>query len=1175
MERVPTRLCYTFAALPFLCLFLLTLASPLGGQTYTPPVTHRSDLNLDAAWRFIRQDVAGAQASSFDDSAWSVVNLPHTWNNLDGQDGGNNYYRGIGWYRTHYVLDGSYVGRRFFVKFDGAFLVSDVWCNGNYLGQHQGGFAAFVFDVTPYVNVGADNVIAVKVNNAFNTNVPPLSADFTFFGGLYRDVHLLVTDPVHISPLDYASPGIYLKTTNVNSNSANLQITAVISNASPAAKTVTLRSILTDAATNIVTTLTNVVTLASGSASNVVNSAAIANPHLWNGLPDPYLYQAFTEVWDGGSPVDVLAQPLGFRWFTVDPTNDAFLNGHYLDLHGVNMHQDWLGRGWALGDAERLTNFAVLKELGATVLRLSHYEHAEHTYQLADQNGILLWTEIPLINYITESPAFYTNARQQMVELIRQRYNHPAVVCWGLFNEITLASGPTPTNLINQLEQLVLQEDPTRFSTAAANSSDGDPTSLYSQLIAFNKYFGWYNGAATDFAGWADAIHANDPARRVGVSEYGAGASIYQHSENPVTEPANAGPFHPEEYQNLFHEIHWQQMKARPFLWCKLIWNLFDFASDGRNEGDAPGRNDKGLVTYDRQIRKDSFYWYKANWTINPMVYITGHTFTNRITNSVTAKVYANCDSVELFLNTVSQGARSSTNFIFSWPITLSGGTNTVLAIGTKGASNVTDSLIWLAPIAPPTVSITSPKASVVYLTSTNDVLQLSATATNNQPNPPGFLVTTWSQLNGPGTVTFGNTSALNTTAQFSAEGVYGLAFAASNGAVSSVSITVVVNSNVGVTNGLLALWKMDETGGTTAADASGHGLNATVNGGVFAAGYLSNALFFNGTTSAATFASPDTTQITLAVWARADGQGNSTFPRILDTPGYRLFFRFDNQGTNGFDFATYSTGNGDWFSGANTIRTGAWYHVAASYDRSSLANIPSLYVNGVKVSPATITSPSGTQPPYTGTGYIGNKSGLSRAWKGGIDDLRIYNRLLSDNEIQALASFPPTNLAPVVRAGTNLAIIWPAAANLNGTVADDGNPNPPGAVTVTWSMVNGPGTVSFGSPHNRATSATFSSGGSYVLRLLADDGQVQTSSDLTVTAITRPLISSQLLPAALQLSWQTTGGSWQLQSQTNPSPLGLGTNWTLFPGVVTNPFVLPIGRNHGSVFYRLVLTNF
>src|SRR5579859_5236210 len=283
-------------------IFILScLAISLRAQPYTPPANQRIDQILDSNWRFIRQDVPGAQTNGFDDSSWTNLNLPHTWNNLDGQDGGNNYYRGIGWYRSHLTPDGSLTNRRFFLKFDGAFSVADVYVNGSFIGEHQGGFAAFVYDVTPYLSVGTDNVIAVKVNNAFNTNIPPLNADFTFFGGLYRDVHLLVTAPVQISPLDYGSPGIYLKTTGVTSNSATLQVTAVVSNATATAQSLMICTRVTDAATNLVTTLTNLVTLPAASASNVVAATVIANPHLWNGLGDPYLYQTFTEVWSGAN----------------------------------------------------------------------------------------------------------------------------------------------------------------------------------------------------------------------------------------------------------------------------------------------------------------------------------------------------------------------------------------------------------------------------------------------------------------------------------------------------------------------------------------------------------------------------------------------------------------------------------------------------------------------------------------------------------------------------------------------------------------------------------------------------------------------------------------------------------------------------------------------------------
>ena len=290
----------------------------LEAQSYAPPTGGRADISLDSGWKFIQQDVAGAQTVNFNDSSWTNVTVPHAWDISHGQSyPPSSFYQGPAWYRSHFTPAMTYTNNHFFLKFDGASLVTDVYLNGNYLGEHDGGFAAFVFDITPYVNVGGDNVLAVRVNNAVNTNIPPLAADFTFWGGIYRDVHLLVTAPAQISPLDYGSPGVYLTPTNVSASSANLQVTTVVSNSTATAQTVTVRAVVTDAATNIVTTITNLVTIPAASVSNVVSSTVIANPHLWNGRADPYVYQAFVELWNGTGVADVVAQPLGFRWYRV------------------------------------------------------------------------------------------------------------------------------------------------------------------------------------------------------------------------------------------------------------------------------------------------------------------------------------------------------------------------------------------------------------------------------------------------------------------------------------------------------------------------------------------------------------------------------------------------------------------------------------------------------------------------------------------------------------------------------------------------------------------------------------------------------------------------------------------------------------------------------------------
>jgi hypothetical protein len=377
------------------------------------------------------------------------------------------------------------------------------------------------------------------------------------------------------------------------------------------------------------------------------------------------------------------------------------------------------------------------------------------------------------------------------------------------------------------------------------------------------------------------------------------------------------------------------------------------------------------------------------------------------------------------------------------------------------------------------------------------------------------------------------------------------------------------------ITNGLLAWWKMNETSGSTAADSSGNGHAATVSGAYFTnfnSGYPSNALHFNGSSSYASFSSPGVTQLTLVAWARATGDGNSLYPRIFDTPGYRLFYRFDGQGSNGFDFATYSTGNGDWFSGHNTISTGAWYRVTASYDLSNLTNAPAEYVSGSPIdSPTVITTPSGTQPSSAGTGYLGNVAASSRGWNGDLSDLRIYNRILSGAEVQILAASSSANYAPSASAGANQTIIWPDSAGLSGTVSYNGNA--PGSVTTLWTQTAGSNGVIFGNSNSISTAARFPAPGIYQLQLAAGDGQATTVSSITINAIT-PALSLLTSPGALQLTWPGNSSHWLLQYQSNPPSAGLGTNWLYTSGPITNPFITPVYPGAGSFFYRLTLTN-
>ncbi len=671
-----------------ICFAVNALWIPEVNAVFAPPGSNRVNLDLNSAWKFIRADITGAQEIKFDDSGWTAINLPHTWNNIDGQDGGNDYYRGIGWYRKHITIDGAYQGKSIYLRFEGANSVADVYVNGTYVGQHRGGYSAFCFDVTAQVRPGAANLIAVKVNNAHNDDIPPLSADFTFFGGIYRGVQLLITDKLCITPLDFASPGVYLQTTNVNAAAADLQITAKIKNNHDRSRNVTLKTTIVDAANRIVASSTSARTVAAGANYDFVQKMTISKPRLWNGLRDPYLYRAYVELRDGSTVVDLVDQPLGIRYFHVDPNQGFILNGKYLDLHGVNRHQDRLDKGWAIGPAEHREDFNLIKEMGCTAVRLAHYQHAEYFYQLCDSGGMVVWAEIPFVNNVTISDGFYENAKQQLLELIRQNYNHPAIFFWGLGNEIKVTPG-SPAELLQQLNDLAHAEDPARLTAYAA-----DYATEYSWLTdvnGFNKYDGWYTGTYNQVPGWCDAIHANRPHHNVGVSEYGAGAGIYIHSLTPENQD------HSEEYQCLFHEAYWQSFQNRPFIWGKFIWNMFDFAVDFRDEGDTPGRNDKGMVTYDRKTKKDVFFYYQANWTDTPVLYIAARRFTERKNEETDVKIYSNCDSVELQVNGVSLGTQKGrSDRVFLWTgANLASGENIIAAAGIKDGVRYSDSCTW------------------------------------------------------------------------------------------------------------------------------------------------------------------------------------------------------------------------------------------------------------------------------------------------------------------------------------------------------------------------------------------------------------------------------------------------------------------------------------------------
>jgi beta-galactosidase len=682
--------------LPLLCIAVL-LAAACGARASGP----RAQADLGPGWRFLLGDEPRASDPAFDDSAWQAIDLPHTWNGLDGQDGGGNYHRGPGWYRRHYTPDAALGGRQLYLQFDGACLKADVYLNGVFVGSHTGGFARFRFDVTRALRVGADNVIAVRVDNS-SLGIPPNEADFTICGGLYRGVSLLATDPVQVATMDMASPGVFVEQRSVSADSAAVVVRAELENHAATPHEVDVRVAVFDSVGGAVpgADSTSRVHLDASGSTEVARPLSLTHPHLWNGRVDPYMYTVRVELrpvaanGSQGTISDSVDQPMGLRSFEVDPDRGFILNGMYLNLYGFNRHQDRPDKGWAISDADEAEDFGFVMEIGATAMRSSHYQQSDSWYSRCDGGGIVVWAEIPSWGLGLATPEYLASAKQQLRELVRQNFNHPSICFWGVGNE---TRGPAADAVAAALAPVAHEEDPGRLSTYASNHDARDPKNWHTDVVAFNRYYGWYSKSVTDFTDWLVQTRAEYPRARYGMSEFGAGASIHQHQENPPP-PVARGPFHPEEYQALYHEAYWADLKTRPYLWCKFIWCLFDFASDGRNEGDHAGRNDKGLVTYDRRVRKDAFYFYKANWSADPVLHIAASRFTARTSPVTEVKVYSNAPEVELEVNGVSLGtARDpSGGRVFRWPgVRLSPGDNRVTARAAAGGAPVQDSCVW------------------------------------------------------------------------------------------------------------------------------------------------------------------------------------------------------------------------------------------------------------------------------------------------------------------------------------------------------------------------------------------------------------------------------------------------------------------------------------------------
>ena len=588
----------------------------------------RKVIDFNQGWFFTRKDVR------------TELNLPHTWNAADGQDGGNDYYRGSCVYEKRFEKPKLAPGERCFIEFEGAAMTAEVSLNGTVLTKHEGGFSAFRVDLTD--NLQKTNTLTVRVDNSANDRVYPQKADFTFYGGIYRPVKLIIVPAEHFELLRDGTPGIKVTpVVDLEKHSAHVTV-ETLHNAS-------------------------FVTITVNGETKTVERAAeftVSDVHLWDGINDPYLYTAEARLESG----DTVSARFGCREFHMDPKLGFFLNGRSYPLRGVSRHQDRAGIGNAITDQMMDKDMAFIREIGANTVRLAHYQQAQYFYDLCDENGIVVWAEIP---YITQHmPNGRENTFSQMRELITQCYNHPSIVCWGLSNEIT-ASGTATEDLLENhrlLNDLCHRMDKTRPTTMAHvfMLETDSPLINIADIGSYNLYYGWYVGELKDNGEFFDKYHAEHPNRVMGFSEYGADANPALHSDTP-----EKGDYS-EEYQCVYHEALLECIEQRPYLWATHVWNLFDFAADGRDEGGKKGFNQKGLVTADRKIRKDAFYLYKAHWSREPFVHLCGKRYAKRTGDTMEIKVYSNQPEVTLLMDGKELFSQPG-QYVFTFTVPLKG----------------------------------------------------------------------------------------------------------------------------------------------------------------------------------------------------------------------------------------------------------------------------------------------------------------------------------------------------------------------------------------------------------------------------------------------------------------------------------------------------------------------
>ncbi|WP_316842302.1 glycoside hydrolase family 2 protein [Pedobacter gandavensis] len=680
------------SALLLLTALMLLLSSAVKSQNKSG----RQVISINTDWQFKKD--ANRRDAALTELKWKKVSVPHTWNDQDIQ-AGKGFYAGDAIYQKELTAAADWKGKRVFIRFEGVGSVARLYVNDRYIGEHKGSYSAFAFDISYALKYGEKNKIEVKVNNEEREDVIPINNRlFPIYGGIYRPVSLIITNKLNIAVTDFAAPGVYISQQDVSAKSAEVKIKVKLENKSEAAAPVTLSTSIYDATGKLVKQAEEKLLVSRQGEQIFHQQLNLLSPHLWNGIKDPYLYKTVVRISNENGLIDEVTQSLGLRKFEMKPGKGFYLNDEPYRLLGVCRHQDKQDEGNALSNAQHLADLEDIKEMGTTSIRFAHYQQSEYLYSKCDSMGFVIWAEIPFVNAVSTKEA--GNAKSQLRELIRQNYNHPSIYVWGLHNEVY---GKTPDDytavLTRDLDDISKTEDPDRYTVSVSGYGEMDrPTNLNADIQGMNRYYGWYEGRIGDLEQWVSGLEQKFPDYRMVLSEYGTEANIAQQEELSRDTGNPSGQVWPEAYQQKFHEIQWGIIEKHPYIAASYVWNMFDFAVPPANGGSVPARNMKGLVTFDRKVKKDAFYWYKANWNPEPMVYIAGRRFNKRTNGNTTVTVYSNTGTPTLLVNGKKisgvKTGNTKVHYIFE-NVKLQKGKNQVEALAGKTASELKDHVEW------------------------------------------------------------------------------------------------------------------------------------------------------------------------------------------------------------------------------------------------------------------------------------------------------------------------------------------------------------------------------------------------------------------------------------------------------------------------------------------------